>query len=406
MTDPASPPPQPAEPSPPRRVLPLIVIAQFLGTSLWFAGNAVGRELGPAFGLDADSVGSLTASVQLGFIAGTLIFAFLNVADRFSPRAVFFACAIAGAGMNLAIVVLPREVAFLLGARFLTGVSLAGVYPVGMKIAASWFDRGLGNALGLLVGALVLGTAFPHLLESLGGGHDWRLVLVTTSALAATGGGLVLFLVPEGPALPHRSGFDPRALVGAFASPDFRASAFAYFGHMWEIYTFWTFLPAWIAARGLRSPGAELDVSWWSFVVIASGFIGCSLGGIASRRFGSSRVAAVQLATSAALALTSPWWMREAPTSLFLAMLIVHGITAAGDSPQFSALNARTAPRAYVGSALTAATSIGFGITIPSLWALSKWKDMVDIEYLLVPLAIGPALGLIALRPLLARVRG
>ena len=188
----------------PARVLPVIVLSQFAGTSLWFAGNALLPDLERHLALGHQAVASVTSAVQLGFIAGTLVFALLNLADRFSPRVVFFLSALLAALANTGLLALPHlgsAYEALLALRFATGFFLAGIYPVGMKIAASWYRQGLGNALGLLVGALVLGTALPHLLRGVGGGLPWDTVAITLSMLAATGGGLMLLLVPEGPHL-------------------------------------------------------------------------------------------------------------------------------------------------------------------------------------------------------------
>ena len=183
----------------PLRILPVIILSQFAGTGLWFAGNAVLGDLERQWGLAPDVLGYVTSAVQLGFIVGTLTFAFFAVSDLFSPRKVFFLCSLAGAVSNLAIYLLADGLPLLLAFRFATGFFLAGVYPVGMKIATGWYQRGLGNAIGLLVGALVLGTAFPHLLRGLGQQLPWEAVTVSVSGIAALGGLAMLLLVPDGP---------------------------------------------------------------------------------------------------------------------------------------------------------------------------------------------------------------
>ena len=259
-------------------MLPVIVGSQFAGASLWFAGNAVIGDLRHAWNLAPQSLGYVTSSVQLGFIAGTLAFAFFAIADLFSPRKVFFACSLAGALCNLALLGLGEGLGTLLALRFATGFFLAGVYPVGMRIAAGWYQRDLGNALGLLVGALVLGTAFPHLLKALGANLPWQSVTLAVSGLAAAGGLLMLAFVPDGPHLAKAARFDPRALRTIFSSGAFRASSFGYFGHMWELYAFWAFVPVALAAHAARG-GAQLAVPLWSFAVIAAGALGCAAGG-------------------------------------------------------------------------------------------------------------------------------
>lgn len=384
----------------PRRILPVIVASQFAGTSLWFAGNAVVGDLQRQWGLAPDTLGYVTSSVQLGFICGTLVFAFFAIADRHSPRLVFFACSLLGALANLALLAFDGGLAPLLALRFATGFFLAGIYPVGMKIAAGWYRTGLGNALGFLVGALVLGTAFPHLLRALGQSLPWQSVLAGVSAAAATGGVLMLALVPDGPHLARGAPFDPRALAVIFHSREFRASAFGYFGHMWELYAFWAFVPVALAAR----TSAEA-VPGWSFAVIAAGALGCVAGGFASLRAGSARVAYAQLAASGACCLASPLLL-AGPPALCLAVLVFWGVVVVGDSPQFSALNAANAPRELVGSALTIGNCIGFAITIASIQLLNALAGAVPVQYLFLLLAPGPLLGLLALRPLLRPATG
>ena len=380
----------------PARILPVIVFSQFAGTSLWFSGNAVLGDLQRQWGLAPDAVGYLTSAVQLGFIGGTLLFAFLAISDRFSPRRVFFACSVLGALANLCVQFAHGSLASLLVFRFATGFFLAGIYPVGMKIASGWYRSDLGNALGFLVGALVLGTAFPHLLRGLGQAWPWQQVLLGVSALALLGG-LAMLLVPDGPYLAKGARFDPTALAVIFRSPAFRASAFGYFGHMWELYAFWAFVPVVLAGRAEAS-----GVSLWSFAVIGAGALGCVAGGLISLRAGSARVAFGQLAASGACCLASPL-LYFAPPAAFLAFLVVWGVVVVGDSPQFSALNAANAPREWVGSALTIGNCIGFAITIASIQLLTAAAERLPMEYLFLLLAPGPILGLLALRPLTSR---
>jgi MFS family permease len=348
-------------------------------------------------------VGYVTSAVQLGFIAGTLAFAFFAISDRFSPRKVFFACSLAGAASNLALYFTPTHFGAVLALRFATGFFLAGIYPVGMRIAAGWYRSGLGNAIGFLVGALVLGTAFPHLLKAAGQAIPWEAVTLIVSLTAACGGLLMLVLVPDGPYLVKAPRFDPRALAVVFAKPLFRASAFGYFGHMWELYAFWTFLPLVLSAHAAAS-GAPVNVAFWSFCVIGVGALGCAGGGLVSLRSGSAPVAFAQLSVSGCCCVLSPLFF-HAPTPVFLGFLLVWGITVVGDSPQFSALNAENAPPGLVGSALTIANCVGFSITIFSIQLLSYLAENVGGAYVYLPLAVGPALGLVALRPLMRRVQ-
>jgi hypothetical protein len=272
-----------------------------------------------------------------------------------------------------------------------------------MKIASGWYRADLGNALGFLIGAQVVGTAFPHLLKGLGHAFPWEAVLVAVSAVAASGGLLMLALVPDGPYLAPGARFDPKALAVIFRSPRFRASAYGYFGHMWELYAFWAFVPVVLAAH-TAADGAGLDVPLWAFAVIAAGCLGCAGGGLASLRAGSARVAFAQLASSGVCCAVSPLAF-HAPTPVFLAFLLFWGVVVAGDSPQFSALNAQNAPRELVGSALTIGNCVGFAITIASIQLLTALADVVGPAWLLVALTPGPIFGLIALAPLLRTPR-
>jgi predicted MFS family arabinose efflux permease len=381
-------------------ILPVIIFSQFAGTSLWFAGNAVLGDLQRQWGLPAEALGHITSAVQFGFISGTLVFALLAVADRWSPRLVFFACSLLGALANLGVYAIADSYPSLLALRFLTGFFIAGIYPVGMKIATGWYRNDLGSALGFLVGALVLGTAFPHLIKGLGQAWPWEVVMVSVSALAVAGGALMLALVPDGPHLASGAKFDPGALAVVFRSRAFRASAFGYFGHMWELYAFWAFVPFVLAAHLVRGSPDAVNVPLWSFLIIGAGSAGCVIGGLVSLRAGSAPVACAQLAASGVCCVLSPVFF-HAPTPVFLAFLVFWGIVVVGDSPQFSALNARNAPREWVGSALTIGNCIGFSITIGSIQLLNYCAAFVDPAYLFLLLSPGPILGLIALRPLL-----
>jgi MFS family permease len=381
---------------PPRRILPVIALSQFAGTSLWFAINAVMPDLQRSAGLPDAAVGWLTSAVQLGFIAGTLVFAVLSIADRFSPRLVFLACSLLGAALGVLSVLLPTVVPVLLVLRFLTGVCLAGIYPVGMKIAAGWFVQGLGLALGVLVGALVLGTALPFGLRALGSQWAWQTVLLAVAAIAALGGVAMALLVPDGPYLTPAQRITPRALFVIWHDRKVRASALGYFGHMWELYALFVLVPAIVA---LRWQGAA--ASWWACAAIGSGALSCVGGGLLVRRFGGARIAGVQLLCSGLCGLVAPWLL-DAPLWLWAPWLLLWGATASGDSPQFSALTATNAPRESVGSVLTFVNCIGFSISVATISLFVTLATTRPLAQVLPWLAFGPALGLVALRPLLA----
>jgi len=377
------------------------VLVQLAGTSLWFAGNAVVGDLQGALHLGPEAVGWMTSAVQLGFIAGTLGMALFAIPDRFAPRHIFVSMALAGAACNLGLLVGGGVVA-VLAARFATGICLAGIYPVGMRIAASWYREGLGRAIGYLVGAVVLGTALPHFLRALGAGAPWQWVVGSVSVVAAAGGILQALLVPDGPHLKTRGRLRADAIPSLFRVPGFRASAFGYFGHMWELYTFWTFLPVLLALYAAMHGLQGFGVSLWSGAILAAGGLGCAGGGLLVQRFGSARVAGAQLAASGVCCVLLPVAM-SAPPVLFLAYLLFWGVVVAGDSPQFSTLNAQSAPAELVGTGLTIATSIGFALTIVSIEFANLLQLRLALPTVLALLAAGPALGLLGLRPLLTQ---
>jgi MFS family permease len=352
----------------PVRVLPVLVFAQLAGTSPWFAVNAVMPDLQRAFGWPASDIGPLSAAVQWGFIAGTLVFALLAVADRYPARRVFLLCALASAVCTVAAAWAASTGSWwgLWAWRCATGFFLAGIYPVGMKIAAQWFPQGLGAALGYLIGALVLGSASAHALRAMGAGWPWQSVFIGTAAVSVAAGLMVIVLLPEPPV---RGGAAVRTLSAAslktalgslWTDRRVRASVFGYFGHMWELYTVWVLMPAILATR---LQGAAL--SWAAFAVLGAGALGCA-GGL---------------------------W--------FALWLVVWGITVAGDSPQFSALTATNAPRDAVGSVLTLTNCIGFAISALSIEWFVAWSKTAPLSSILPWLALGPVLGLWAMRPLL-----
>jgi MFS family permease len=379
----------------PRHILPLIVLAQFAGTSLWFAGNAIMADI-PALATRPHAIGQMTSAVQIGFIVGTLVFAILTIADRFSPVKVFFVSSLLAAGFNTCTLWVADNYGYMLLFRFLTGFMLAGIYPVGMKIAADWFDKGLGKALGYLVGALVLGTAFPHFLKGVSVHFSWQQVVLFTSVFALTGGLLILTFVSDGPFKKQGSGFHPGILGQVFRSKEFRAASFGYFGHMWELYTLWAFVPVMLTMNAKRY-GITHNVPLWSFIIIGIGGISCMAGGYLSQKIGSARVALYALVGSGICAASSFFFINTPPW-IFLPYLIIWGITVTPDSPQFSSLTALAAPPAYKGTAVTAVVCIGFTISIISIQIISYLFTLYPQTLVFSTLAIGPLLGILACR--------
>ena len=378
-------------------VLPIIVIAQFSGISLWFSGNAVMGNLTDAFQLGPGAMGHLTSAVQFGFIIGTLVFALLTIADRYSPSRVFFLSAIFAALFNLGTILHFNSFASLLGFRFLTGFFLAGIYPVGMKLAADYFQKGLGKTLGFLVGALVVGTAFPHLLKGFTGDLPWRIVLIFTSAIAFMGGLLILLFVPDGPHRKQRHKPDVMVIFKVLKNKKFRSGAFGYFGHMWEVYAFWAFVPIILATYVNLHPATELNIPIWSFFIIALGGPACVIGGYISQSFGTGKTAALALALSGLSCLVSPLVIIMGSELQFIAFMIFWGMVVIADSPLFSTLVAQNTEPETTGTALTIVNSIGFAVTIISIQLLNLLHKEINPSYIYLVLAIGPVLGLMAL---------
>ena len=390
-----------------RTAVALVVLSQWLGTSLWFSPSGAADGLMARLAIDAAAFGWLIAATQLGFIAGTLAFAATGLADRFGASRIFAVSCVAGAATNAALALTGVDYPAAWALRFAVGLCLAGIYPLGMKMIVQWVGGRPAAALGWLVGMLTLGTAMPHALRASGASWPWEAVVIASSLLALVGAGLVAFL-GDGPfaAPPRTAGAAASSRHGTvwpvFRVPAFRASAFGYFGHMWELYAFWSVLP-WlcqpIVAELARRDGGAPSVALLSFAVIAVGGVGCVLGGQWSRRIGSARVAAFALAGSGLMCLLYPL-LPEHAIGVRVAALFFWGFCVVADSPQFSALSSQFAPPQLLGSALVAQNGIGFLITVASILVLSRavpaWGSAA--MWILVP---GPVLGLWALRPLL-----
>ncbi len=373
-------------------MLAVVSAAQFLGMTLWFSATAVTPFLIADFNIAPAQAAWLTMAVQAGFVAGTLLSALTNLADVLNPRRLMFLGSIAGALANAAVVVAPGAAA-VIGLRFLTGASLALVYPPGMKLIAGWFREGLGLALGLLIGALTLGTAFPHLLSAVVS-DGWRPPMLIVSALAVIGGTLVLLMVRDGPYVSATAPFDPQAIRKVLSSRGARLATLGYLGHMWELYAMWTwvavFAAASFAASGMIDASRAGSVA--AFLAIGSGAAGCVLAGGHADRIGKARVAMWAMIVSAACAALTLVVFGGPPVLLY-ALIVVWGFAVVADSAQFSALVSEHAPRDHVGTALTLQTCVGFLLTMVTIEALPRLAQATSWQSASVLLVPGPLLG-------------
>lgn len=399
MSTPAAPDASAADGATAWRMLGVLAVAELLGMSLWFSASAVAPGLATVFALTASQTAWLTMSVQAGFVVGTLVTALSNVADLLNPRALMALGALGGAAANASALVVASPTA-LLATRLATGASLAWVYPPAMKIAAGWFRARRGYALGVLVGALTLGKAMPHLITALGDG-TWQRPIVLTSLLAAIGGLLAIAVVRDGPLVPPTSRFDLSAIGRVFAVRDVRLVTLGYLGHMWELYAMWTwvavFAAASLAASGVADPARAAAAV--AFVAIGSGALGCAVAGRLADAAGKARVAQAAMVVSGLCCAATTLAFGRHPAWLVL-LVTVWGFAIVADSAQFSALVSERAPADAIGTALTLQTSLGFLLTMASIDLLPRVADAVTWRWASWGLVLGPLAGIAAMRRL------
>ncbi|MEY4093454.1 MAG: hypothetical protein RLZZ53_653 [Acidobacteriota bacterium] len=373
-------------------MLGVVSLAQFLGMTLWFSATAVTPLLIDHFKIAPQHAPWLTMAVQGGFVAGTLLSAITNVADLLNARVLMFIGSLVGAGANAALLIAPNGTTAI-ALRFVTGASLALVYPPAMKIAAGWFRDGRGFALGLLIGALTLGKAFPHLLSALFGA-DWQAPMLLASALAVAGGTLVVLVVRDGPHVAPTSPFDPHAIRRVFASRGARLATLGYLGHMWELYAMWTWIAvfAWTSLTDWGGNDVAASGSLAAFLAIGSGAAGCVLAGFIADRVGKARVAMWAMIVSAACAALTVV-VHGGPPVLLYALIMVWGFSVVADSAQFSALVSEHAPREHVGTALTIQVCLGFLLTMVTIEMLPWVAGYVSWRFASLLLVPGPLLG-------------
>jgi MFS family permease len=361
----------------------------------WFSATAVVPQLREEWDLGNTAAAWLTIAVQVGFVAGALAGSALSVADVFAPRFVILAGALGAAVANLVLVAADGS-GVGIAARVATGFCLAGVYPPALKLASTWFRRGRGTALGIVVGALTLGSALPHLVNGLGG-LDWQTVVWATSALTAAGGLVAFALVPEGPYRFARAMFDPRQAGLVFHNRGVRLASLGYFGHMWELYAMWAWFLVFVTAS-LEARGEEVGAraAYATFAVIGVGAVGCWAGGLLGDRIGRTRTTAAMMAVSGACAV-GIGFLFEAPLWALLAVGLVWGFAVVADSAQFSTMVTELADQTYVATALALQLAVGFTLTVATIWLVPYLEDAVGWRYAFAFLAPGPVLGVVAM---------
>ena len=379
-----------------RRQLALLSMAMLLGMSPWFSATAAAPALAERWGASASTTAWLTMAVQLGFVAGTLLSAVLMLADRWSARRLAGGSAMVAAVTTALLILRPDSPGEAIGLRMLTGAALAGVYPPGMKLVAGWWRDRRGMAIGVLIGFLTIGSASPHLVRALVAPGDWRLVLAGASLCSALAGLLILRWVREGPYQAPPTPFDIHGLRRIVSDRGVLLATGGYLGHMWELYAMWSSIGlfwAFVVARRALDPALAPALA---FVTIATGITGCIAAGIFADRVGRARVTIIALAASGACAL-GIGRLLDAPLPVLAAVAILWGIAVIADSAQFSACVTELAPPEYVGTALTLQTCLGFLLTMVTIRLVPVWVGAWGWTHAYAPLAIGPALGILAM---------
>ncbi|HEV8305833.1 MAG TPA: MFS transporter [Gemmatimonadales bacterium] len=396
-----------------RRVLAVLAAAELLAMAPWFSASAVAPTLARLWHLSPAGTAWLTISVQLGFVAGALVSAMLTLADRWSARHLVMGAAALAAAATVGVAVAPGP-GVGLACRLLTGAALAGVYPPGMKIVAGWFREGRGWAIGIMVGALTLGSAAPHLVRWAAPPEAWRLVLGVAAVSALAGGLLVLAVPHDGPYAAPSPPFSWSAAPRILRDRAVALANLGYLGHMWELYAMWTWMAVFVAASEHQRRGATADVTaraaLVTFAVVGSGAVGCWLGGKYADRWGRTTVTSWAMVASGSCALAAGL-LFGASLSLLVPLLLLWGVTVVADSAQFSTAVSELAPPEYVGTALTLQTSLGFLLTCATIYLLPAVAGAIGWRWSMTVLAPGPAVGVAAMlmlrrRPEAVRLAG
>jgi MFS family permease len=376
----------------------VIAASQVAAMTLWFSATAIIPALQAEQGLDAATASLFTSAVQLGFVVGTLASAFFGLADRFDPRRLFMGSALVAAAANAAILLFDPSSTPVIALRFATGVCMAGIYPVGMKLASTWAEGDMGMLLGLLVGALTLGSAAPHLFNALGG-IDWRLTLATGSVSAVLAA-FAIRLSGIGPNVGKSPPFNPRFALAAWTTPSLRLANLGYLGHMWELYAMWAWIGLFLHASFQLSfadeSTASVAAAFVTFATIGIGAVGCILGGAFADRWGRTALTMLAMAVSGTCALLIGA-LFGAPPAILIVVCLIWGISVVADSAQFSASVAELSDRSLVGTMLTIQTSMGFLLTLITIQLVPGLVAVFGWPYAFAFLAIGPYIGVFAM---------
>jgi MFS family permease len=391
-----------------KRALATLSVALVLSLTTWFSASAVIPQLRSEWSLSDGTAAWLTIAVQLGFVTGALVSSLLNLSDVVSPRPVILGGAAGAATANVLLIAVTGP-AVAIPLRFMTGFFLAGVYPPAMKLMSTWFVKNRGVALGILVSAITLGSAGPHLVNGLGG-LNWHTTVYITSLLTLAGG-VLGFMVRQGPFPFPKATFDPRQAGIVFSNRGVRLASFGYFGHMWELFAMWAWFHVFfgdVLREGGSAPGSA--AAYATFAVIGIGAVGSWVGGILGDRWGRSNTTAVMMMVSGVCALSIGLFF-GAPAWLVLVIGLVWGFSVVADSAQFSTMVTELADQSYVGTALTLQLALGFTLTVATIWLIPVLEDAVGWEWAFTFLVPGPLLGIVAMlrlrsSPQSARIAG
>ncbi|MCP1677178.1 MFS family permease [Natronocella acetinitrilica] len=381
--------------------LAILASAMILGMATWFSATAVVPQFKGLWGLSSSQAAWLTIAVQLGFICGALGSALLNLADAIAPRRLILFGCLGAAGANALILIAPT-IGSVIALRFMTGIFLAAVYPPAMKAMATWFRINRGTALGIMVGALTIGSASPHLVNGLGG-LDWRVVILGTSAMTLVGGLITEYLGRDGPYPFPKGAFNPRMAWGVFRDRGVLYPCLGYFGHMWELYAMWAWFSVFLLAtlQLHEVENAATLAALGTFLVIAVGALGCWIGGVIGDRWGRSRATILAMCLSGTCALTIGF-VQGVSVTLVMVLGLIWGFWVIADSAQFSTAVTEVGRQDYIGTALTMQLAIGFALTVPTIWLIPVLEALVGWGGAFSLLALGPMLGVIAMFKLMS----